>query len=298
MSMKHISVCICTYKRPFYLKRLLDKLEHQRTGNSFTFGIVVVDNDEGRSAEIVVDYFARRLSLDTVYCCEPRQNIALARNKAVQQENGEMIAFIDDDEFPADDWLFKLVQTCETCNASGVLGPVRPHFDRSPPNWILKGRFCERPEYSTGTVMNWSGCRTGNLLIRREIIKAVPGPFNPEFGTGGEDIDFFMRMTERGCRFVWCNEAIVYEIVPPTRWSRSYMLHRALLRGKNALKRSNGRGKLIVKSALAAPLYLLIMPGALLSGQHVFMKYGIKFCDHLGRLLALVGLNPINERQM
>jgi hypothetical protein len=40
------------------------------------------------------------------------------------------------------------------------------------------------------------------------------------------------------------------------------------------------------------------LPVAWLLGQHVFMKYSIKFCDHLGRLLALFGLNPVNERQM
>ena len=34
------------------------------------------------------------------YCVEPRQNIALARNKALQNAEGDLIAFIDDDEFP------------------------------------------------------------------------------------------------------------------------------------------------------------------------------------------------------
>jgi hypothetical protein len=40
------------------------------------------------------------------------------------------------------------------------------------------------------------------------------------------------------------------------------------------------------------------LPLTLLCGQHIFMKYGIRFCDHLGRLLALIGINPIRERQM
>jgi len=39
-------------------------------------------------------------------------------------------------------------------------------------------------------------------------------------------------MIERGHAFVWCNEAVVYEVVPPVRWRRTFMLRRALLRGK------------------------------------------------------------------
>jgi hypothetical protein len=31
-------------------------------------------------------------------------------------------------------------------------------------------------------------------------------------------------------------------------------------------------------------------------GQHVFMKYCIRFCDHAGRLLALFRLNPVHQR--
>jgi succinoglycan biosynthesis protein ExoM len=162
----------------------------------------------------------------------------------------------------------------------------------------LRGRFCERPEPPTGTVIHWTKSRTGNVLFRRAILQGMPEAFRPEFGTGGEDQDFFMRTNRRGCVFVWCNEAVAYETVPPSRWTRSYMLKRALLRGNIVLKHSAGRNLLIAKSLAAVPAYSLILPVAWLMGQHVFMKYGIKFCDHLGRLLALFGLNPVNERQM
>jgi len=296
MQARHISICICTYRRLPWLQRLLEKLEHQQTGGAFTFGIVVADNDAGRSAEGLVAAFARRSSVATVYCCEPRQNIALARNRAIEHADGEFVAFLDDDEFPDDNWLARLLQACEHYHASGVLGPVRPHFDEPPPAWIVKGRFCERPEHPTGTIIDWGRSRTGNVLFRRAILEDASEPFRPKFGTGGEDKDFFMRMTQRGCVFVWCNEAIAFETVPPARWTRRYMLKRALLRGKNVLKHPTGRFKSIATSLVAVPLYSLVLPVSLLFGQHVFMKYGIRFCDHLGRLLALVGLNPISER--
>jgi succinoglycan biosynthesis protein ExoM len=293
---RHVDVCICTYKRPVLLKRLLEKVEGQQTGDQFTFSVVVADNDAAKSAQEVVALFSRRSALNVVYCCEPRQNIALARNKALEHAHGEFIAFIDDDEFPADNWLALLLKACDDFQSAGVLGPVRPHFEQIPPSWIVKGGFCERPEHPTGTVMNWGECRTGNLLFRRAILEGVEEPFNPEFGTGGEDKDFFMRMSQRGSVFIWCNEAVAYETVPPSRWTRSYMIRRALLRGRNVLKHPTGRLQIVLKSLLAVPAYFLLLPFTLMLGQQSFMKYCIKFCDHIGRLLALLRLNRIGER--
>jgi succinoglycan biosynthesis protein ExoM len=145
--------------------------------------------------------------------------------------------------------------------------------------------------------MPWEQSRTGNLLFRRSVIANVSQPFDSSFGTGGEDKDFFMRMTQASRVFVWCNEAIAYETVPPSRWKRGYMLKRALLRGKNIIKHPSGRGGIIARSIAAVPIYLAMLPFLLVLGQHRFMKYCIKLCDHLGRLLALVGINPVSERQ-
>jgi succinoglycan biosynthesis protein ExoM len=295
---RHISVCVCTYRRTHFLKRLLDKLENQKTGNRFTFSIIVCDNDADKSATPVVASFSHSTAIETVYCSEPRKNIALARNKVLEWAHGEFVAFIDDDEFPADDWLEKLYDACQAHDASGVLGPIRPHFEETPPSWIVKGRFCERPEHSTGRVMAWDESRTGNLLFRRSILEGINEPFNPEFGTGGEDKDFFRRMSERECVFIWCNEGIVHETVPPSRWRRAYMLKSALLRGRNILKHSSGVWRFIVVSVAAVPLYALFLPITVVLGHHRFMKYSIKLCDHAGRLLAILGLNPVAERDM
>jgi glycosyltransferase involved in cell wall biosynthesis len=292
----HITVCICTFHRLALLGRLLERLGHQRTDNRFSYSIVVADNDSDQSAQTVVVRFAGRSQIKTLYCSEPRQNIALARNQALTLATGSHVAFIDDDEFPDPEWLLMLLEACENYDAAGVLGPVRPHFEKPPPNWIIRGRFCERPEYPTGRVMDWEECRTGNVLFRRDILTGVTEAFRPEFGTGGEDKDFFMRMTQRGHVFRWCNEGVVYETVPPARWRRTYMLRRALLRGRNSLKHPIGRMNLIGRSFLAVPAYSVILPFTMLLGHHVFMKYCIRFCDHAGRILALLGLNPVRER--
>lgn len=293
---KDISVCICAFQRPGLLQKLLERLEQQQTNGRFTFSVVVTDNDSRRSSQRVVAEFAATSRIAVTYSCEPRQNIALARNEALKLAAGDFVAFIDDDEFPENDWLAAMLEACEKYQAAGVLGPVRPHFEEPPPRWIVDGRFCERPEHRTGRVMEWEECRTGNLLFRRRILDGVEEVFKPEFGSGGEDKDFFMRVTHLGHVFRWCNEGVVYETVPKERWKRSYMLKRAMLRGRNTLKHPIGRVGLVARSFIAAPVYLMVLPFALMLRQHVFMKYCIKFCDHAGRILALLGLNPVRER--
>ena len=146
----HITVCICAFRRPALLKRLLEKLQEQRTNGLFSFSVVVCDNDVEQSAASVVSAARNGAAIDIIYCSESRKNIALARNKALEHARGNFIAFIDDDEFPTDDWLEKLIAACDKYRADGVLGPVRPHFDSPPPSWIIRGRFCERPEHETG----------------------------------------------------------------------------------------------------------------------------------------------------
>jgi len=99
----HISVCICTFKRPLLLERLLKKLEEQTTEDLFNYSIVVVDNDSYQSGESVVTFFKKNTKVNIDYYHEPERSISLARNKSVKKAKGNLIAFIDDDEFPAND---------------------------------------------------------------------------------------------------------------------------------------------------------------------------------------------------
>jgi succinoglycan biosynthesis protein ExoM len=290
---KHITVCICTFRRPGMLGRLLTELEGQRTDGQFTYSVVVADNDSNQSARPVVTDFAGRSRHQITYATESRQNIALARNKTLEHAVGDYVAFIDDDEFPASDWLLTMMQTCERLQSAGVLGPVRPHFENPPPSWIITGKFCDRPEFPTGRLIAWEESRTGNLLFARSILAGTSVPFDPDFGAGGEDTDFFRRMTEAGHVFNWCNEGVVFETVPPHRWTRRYMLKRALFRGKVVLKHPDGRLRSVALSTVAVPIYALALLPASVVGHHHFMKYCIRLCDHLGKLLAVVGLNRV-----
>jgi len=289
---KHISVCICTYKRPRFLKRLLEELGGQDTSGLFTYSIVVADNDHLQSGEAVVRDFAAASSIPIKYCVEPQQNIALTRNKAIEIANGDFVEFIDDDEFPTRRWLLTLFKACHEYAVDGVLGPVKRHFDEEPPKWVVKGKFYERPTYPTGFVIDWSKGRTNNVLLKRRIVAASAQPFRPQFLTG-EDQDFFRRMIEKGHVFVWCNEAVVYEVVPPIRWKRTFMLRRALLGGAVSVIGPTFGALAIAKSVIAVPAYTAALPFALVLGHHRFMILSVKLFDHLGKLLAMMGIKPI-----
>jgi succinoglycan biosynthesis protein ExoM len=292
----HISVCICTYKRPNLLEHLLKELQNQKTDQLFTYSIVVVDNDFTKSAESSVASVKEKSLVEINYFFEPEQNIALARNKAVQNAKGDFIAFIDDDEYPENTWLYQLYRTFVTYNVDGVLGPVKPHYDTLPPKWIMKGRMHERPSHTTGTVLDWTNTRTGNVLIKKNLLDDNNNMFRSEFGSGGEDRDFFRRLIERNHVFIWCNEAPVYETITAERLTRSFMMRRALLRGKMSLVHPTFGMADVFKSIAAVSVYTLILPVLLFLGHHRFMKYLIKNFDHIGRLLAICHIDVIKEK--
>ncbi|MFY9560042.1 MAG: glycosyltransferase family 2 protein [Terriglobales bacterium] len=291
-----ISICVCTYRRPEQLEQLLKMLDQQATKGLFRFSIVIVDNDARQSARSTVELWAERARVPVTYGVEPRQNIAVARNASVAMATGELVAFIDDDEEPSGDWLCTLYQALLAYRADGVLGPVLPKFEESAPAWAVKGQVFQRPGFKTGTVIHWSIAGTGNVLLKREVLQALDGPFNPQLGAGGEDTDLFRRAMERGQVLVWSAEAACHERVPPERTRVSFQLRRALLRGKIAVRGRRASWQGIVKSAIAVPLYAAALPVCLIMGSHVFVTYLVRSFDHLGKLLASCGIDLVGDK--
>jgi succinoglycan biosynthesis protein ExoM len=297
MPAPHISVCICTFKRSAMLAELLRTLQSQKTDDLFTFDIVVADNDAAASARQAVADVAAASRVRVTYVVEPVANIARARNAAVAGATGDFIAFVDDDEVPQNDWLLELFKARERYAVDAVLGPVMSRFETPPPEWVKKGGFFDRPRFATGTPIQWPNARSGNVLFVRALLQKLDPPFRPEFATAGEDVDFFRRLAEHGCRFVWCDEAPVFEIVPPSRATRGFLLRRAMLRGSNFHKHPTNRLKNAVKSLIAVPCYTIALPLLALAGQHLFVAYLVKILDHASRLLAFAGLPLVSERE-
>ncbi|MBA3035001.1 MAG: glycosyltransferase family 2 protein [Desulfobacterium sp.] len=296
----HISVCICTFKRPIMLKRLLDCLIKQSTDGAFTFEIVIVDNDKMRSAEDLVHKCQERVQLKIIYDCEPEQSISLARNRTIRNATGNFIATIDDDEFPAENWLYKAYQCLKDNNADGVLGPVLPHFPDGAPVWLQKSKLCDRPRNFTGSPITHKDLRTGNVLFQRYVFEKDDKWFDPAKGlTGGSDGEFLWRQIKRGRKFIWCDEALVFETVPEVRWPASFYLKRQFRIGTMTGKiiRRSRKIHTILKTCFLALVYAALLPFAMLAGKHIWIKVMTKLYYNAGCVLSFFSLVRVQQRQ-
>ena len=139
--------------------------------------------------------------------------------------------------------------------------------------------------------------RTGNVLVRRSLFTEAAGCFDPKYGlSGGGDAIFFKRLIEKGKVFIWCDEAHVYETVPRERQRLSYYVKRAFTRGMTEAWEHPLLSVSTVRSLVAVLVYTVSLPFCLPLGTHVFTKYLIKNCDHLGKLLAHVGISVWSQR--
>ncbi len=298
----HISVCICTFHRQELLARLLAVLQDQITDDLFTYSIVVVDNDFTESARDTVKRMAKEVKYPIEYYVEPRQNIALARNKAVMNARGDFIALIDDDEVPVKEWLSNLFRTLHLCKVDAVLGPVRPSFTPQTPQWLIKSGLCERRSCQTGKLLTCDDqLRTGNVLVHRRIFNNYKNLFEEQFGrTGGEDVAFFDKRIEEGYALVWCEDAPVYEEVITERCCLSFHLKKYVrlggLTGEIMRKKSVHYWRNFLKSICATIGYTIILPAIVFFGKSILSRHLVKYVYHISRLFGMLGIVLIRER--
>ena len=295
-----ITVCICTFRRPDHLVRLLDALAGQARQPFFFFDIVVVDNDRDRSGEPAVRTFQRQGRIPTVYDVEPEQNISLARNRAIRIAQGNVLAFIDDDELPHPEWLAHLYQTLNEHRADGVLAPVIPDFPDAAPAWVRRAQVFKRRRLRTGTRIDSQDARTGNLMIRRSIFVDGELWFDPRFGrTGGEDSDFFSRQFSQGRFFVWCDEAVASEGVPPERWTLAFHVKRYLRSGTldgECMRTGRQSPLLFVKNLVILAICVLLTPVSFALPKHVRVRILQKLAYCGGVVSAYCGMSLLRER--
>lgn len=294
-----ISICICTYKRPVLLERLLHALHLQRT-NNLPVEIIVVDNDPARSAHTILHSWHEQAGITLRAFHEPVPNIALARNLAIRHARGDWLLCIDDDETPEEDWLINMMHTQHTLDADVVFGPVLPRYAEGTPAWLRKGGFFERRRFPTGTPVGKQDARTSNVLIRRSILSDIPGPFDSAFGrTGAEDTVLFEQLIARQYNLVWCDEAAVSEEVPPDRANAGWLLRRSYRMGQTymhsemvtrkgirCLWRAAFLGaRAVLQLGIACVITLLSLPLSRITA----MRWLRITCAQCGKLSALAG---------
>lgn len=231
-----LAVAVLTYKRPVDIAEALPQLAAQAVSVSSRFDrveVIVVDNDPAESARELVESFALTAEVPVRYCPEPVSGITAARNRALAEGAGsDILVFIDDDERPSPEWLVDLVATFDRGDAVAVVGPVISRFDVQPDPWIEAGEFFRRRRMPTGTPV--SVAATNNLLLDLRTVRRIGLVFDPVFGhAGGEDTMFTRTLHERGGRLVWCDEAIVWDVVPAERTTRSWVVRRAFSSGNS-----------------------------------------------------------------
>ena len=207
-----LDIAICTHNRPDELARCLRSL--QRIGALTRGGrtrVLVVDNapSDGRTARVVLDY------PDVVYINEPKPGLDFARNRALSEATGELLAFLDDDVIVDQSWLQGLMEAwAANPDAGGFTGPILPLELETRAQIVFEqmggfGKNFERvrfgptlpgsPTYPCGAGIFGAGA---NMVFSRAALENLGG-FDEALDTGaplpgGGDLDIFYRLVRAG----------------------------------------------------------------------------------------------------
>ncbi|WP_432511981.1 glycosyltransferase family 2 protein [Kineococcus sp. SYSU DK001] len=288
-----VVVAVLTYRRPRDLAEVLPALRAQAAAVRPPARVLVVDNDPDAGAAAAVAALAATPGAELGHVHEPRPGIAAARNRALAEAAADdLLVFVDDDERPAPGWLAHLLDLHARTGAAGVVGPVVSRFEGPLDPWIADGRFFERRRLPTGTPV--AVAATNNLLLDLRQVRAAGVGFDERFGlSGGSDTLFTRALVAAGLRILWCDEALVTDVVPAARATRDWVLRRALRSG-------NGwsRTSLELRPGLAARVRLSAAgavragagAGALLAGALVRRRpWRARGARTLARGLGMVG---------
>ncbi|MEO7053550.1 MAG: glycosyltransferase family A protein, partial [Rhizomicrobium sp.] len=200
---ERVVIAIPTCKRPESLARLLRAIAALDTDAEIS--VLVADNDaRNHQGFDLCERLAASYRWPLRAVIEPVRGIAPVRNRLVSEalkSDAQFIAMIDDDEWPTPGWIARFLETQKQTGADVLQGSILfvQEADASKP--VLDIR---RP---TGPADMLEGA--GNLLIRRQVVEQMTAPwFDPAFAlTGGEDLDYFMRLKRAGYRLGWADEA-------------------------------------------------------------------------------------------
>lgn len=225
-----IDICICTFQRP-QLTETLTSLAKLTVPAACTIRIVVIDNDDTPSAQLIVTQ--AKLPFDLDYIHAPRRNISIARNSALDAARGDFLAFLDDDEIVSTDWLVQIFDEMTRSNADVVFGTVVSVYPEQTESWLVKGDYHSTKPPILGKAVLKTGC-SANVLLRRGGAAFENLRFDLALGrSGGEDTVFFRQVFEAGGKMTFAEKARVFEKVDSKRLSLAWLLRRKLRSGQS-----------------------------------------------------------------
>lgn len=222
-SLQTITIAICTLNRLEELSAVLHSLTRQEYSAD---EIIVVDN--GCQEEI--RQLVEKILPNGRYVPERRKGLDFARNRAISEATGEIIAFLDDD-VEADPFWVKSVAECFASfpKAGAVTGLVLPLELETPAQELFekyggfargfarrvlprdsKRRFGLQLPLVAEAISVGTGC---NMAFKTAVLKQLNG-FDEALDTGpplpgGGDLDIFYRVMRAGYELVYEPRALV-----------------------------------------------------------------------------------------
>jgi len=128
-----VTVCICTYNRPNYVRDCLAGLARQ-TASPDQFAILIVDS--GSTGETPAELVRLAASANATLLRLESPGASFARNAGAQSCRTPYIAYIDDDAIPAPDWIEHIVAAlAETPPPAIIGGRALPIWEAPLPAW-------------------------------------------------------------------------------------------------------------------------------------------------------------------
>jgi GT2 family glycosyltransferase len=216
------SVIVATKDRPLDLRRCLASVVEQ--AHAFGAEVIVCDNNpaSGVTAPVVAAFPGVTL------VNEPRQGVAYARNRAILEATGDVVAIIDDDAEANEDWLANLVAPLQRRDVMAVTGNILPaeldtEAQQQFEDYQTLGRGYLRWEADRGwfnwgrwAVPTWELGGTCNAAVRRaafndDAIGLMDEALGPGMPTGvGEDSYLLYRILKAGYTIVYEPTAVVW----------------------------------------------------------------------------------------
>ncbi len=234
------TVMICTYNGMTRLPQLLDQLISQSIPDYLSWEILIVDNNStDQTASIVHQYRSQYHHIVPIhYAFEIQQGIAFARKRGIQSAKGELIGFLDDDNFPAQDWVMNAYHFAQSYPNAGAYGSqIEGKYEVSPPpNFEQIACFLaiiNRGEkaFRYDILERWLMPPGAGLVARKKAwLAAVPSRLSctgvqaKSLANKGEDIEALSYIRQQGWE-IWHNPMMkIHHQIPYERLQKPYLI--------------------------------------------------------------------------